>query len=198
MTSPTKSHDGTLNHQDEIFAITYLKTFDQGASWLEATGGNPKYASQNGNKWLKKPVIQERLKELAAQKLEQHNAGADRLMQELAGIAFLDPDSYMTVNDDGEPEIDLTKCTPEVRRLLKIKFGIGVTKDGDKVRTYQVESYDKMDAIEKLLKIHQLYKGEDLTQRNQMIQVNVNFPLPGGGWRGDQSKQPEPIDAEDI
>jgi len=198
MTSLTKSHDGALNHIDELFCIAYIKHFEQGIAWEEATGKTSKYAGQNGHKRLQKPVVQARLRELAGQKLEKHDAGAERLMNELVSIAFLDPDDYMTINPYGEPEIDLAKCTPDIRRLLKIKFGIGLSKDGDKIRTYQVEAYDKMDAIEKLLKIHQLYRGEDVTQNNQAIHVNVNFPLPGTGWRNNTPEESEPIDAEDL
>ena len=192
----TKQNDGSANTQDEIFALAYIKTFDPAASWLEAVpDGNPKYATQNGAKWLKKPVVRARLQELAAQKIEQHNVQADKLIAELEGIAFLDPMDFMEIVD-GEPVLDLTTITPEKRRLLDIEFGIGVTKDGDRVRTYKVKPRDKMDAIDKLLKIHQLYKGEDLQKQPVAIQVNVNFPIPGQHWQQNGPGHRDDIDAE--
>lgn len=192
----TKQNDGAANTQDEIFALAYIKTFDPAAAWLEATGGEKKYATQNGHKWLKKPVIRARLQELAKDKIDQHNANADRLIAELERIAFLDPAEFMTIDGSGEPVLDLTTMTPENRRLLDIEFGIGVTKDGDRVRTYKVKSHDKMEAIEKLLKLHQLYKGEDLTKQPVAIQVNVNFPVPGQHWQQNGPASGNDIDAE--
>lgn len=199
MTSLTKSHDGAATTQDEIFALAYIKSFDAGSAWLEAVpDGNPKYAIQNGSKWLKKPVIRQRLQALAAEKIAKADVAADRLIAELERIAFLDPIEFMEVDADGEPHLDLTAITPENRRLLNIEFGIGVSKDGDRIRTYKVKSHDKMEAIEKLLKLHQLYKGEDLQKQAMAIQVNVNFPLPGQQWRTDTANQPDAIDPEDV
>lgn len=199
MTSLTKSHDGQANTQDELFALAYIRTFDPAASWLEAVpDGNPKYAPQNGAKWLKKPVIRKRLQVLAAEKIAKADVAADRLIEELERIAFLDPTEFMEVDEDGEPHLDLSAITAENRRLLNIEFGIGVSKDGDRIRTYKVKAHDKMEAIEKLLKLHQLYKGEDLQKQPMAIQVNVNFPLPGQQWRNNQAHQPDDIDAEDV
>ncbi|MCD8571352.1 MAG: terminase small subunit [Alphaproteobacteria bacterium] len=195
----TKSHDGAATTQDEIFALAYIKTFDPAAAWLEAVpDGNKKYAIQNGSKWLKKPVIRERLRHLAAQKIEKADVEADKLIAELERIAFLDPAEFMEVDEDGEPVLNLTSLTPENRRLLNIEFGIGVSKDGDRIRTYKVKAHDKMEAIEKLLKLHQLYKADDLQRQPMAIQVNVNIPLPGSQWRVDQAHQTDVIDPEDI
>ena len=199
MTSLTKSHDGAANTQDELFALAYIETFDPAAAWLKAVpDANPKYAPQNGNKWLKKPVIRQRLQALAAEKIAKADVAADRLIAELERIAFLDPIEFMEVDAEGEPHLDLTAITPENRRLLNIEFGIGVSKDGDRIRTYKVKAHDKMEAMEKLLKLHQLYKGEDLQKQPMAIQVNVNFPLPGQQWRTDTANQPDDIDPENV
>lgn len=192
------TNSGT-NHKEEIFALAYIKTLNAKESWIEANPGKPKkYAHVQGWRWLNKPFVKKRLQELAKVKLEEAHAGTERILADLERIAFFDPADIVEIDQDGAPRIDLTKMTPEIRRCLKIEFGVGVTKDGDRVPTYQVKTYDKMDAIEKLLKIHQLYRGEDLTQKNTAIQVNVNFPLPGGGWRDNQAHIPDVIDAEEV
>lgn len=205
MTSLTKSPDKPAaldtseTIREELFARKYLETFDAAESWLAISpDSNPKYAVQNGAKWLKKPTVKTILQKLAAVKIAKADVAADRLVAELERLVFLDPWDFLEVDDKGEPHLDLTKITDENRRLLDIEFGIGVTKDGDRVRTYKVKPRDRDSAIDKLLKIHQLYKGEDLQKQPMAIQVNVNFPLPGGNWRGNQPPQPEPIDAEDI
>lgn len=198
MGSLTRQPDAPLdNPKDELFVLTYLATFDAGKSYLEVTpNGNKKLSRQHGYKMLQRADIKARLQFLAGQKLEQNNAQADRLIAELERIAFLDPIEFMEVDAEGEPVLDLTAITPENRRLLKVKFGIGVSKDGDRIRTYQVEPHDKMEAMEKLLKLHQLYKGEDLQKQPMAIQVNVNIPIPGQSWRRNQASEPEPIEAD--
>jgi hypothetical protein len=192
--------NSNVNLKEEIFALAYIKDLDATKAWIAA---NPdkgkKYASGQGYKWLNRPFVKKRLQQLAKQKLEEANAGTERILADLERIAFFDPACIMQVDQNGEPHIDLTKLTPEIRRCLKFKFGSSVTKDGDRVPIYQAEPYDKMDAIEKLLKIHQLYRGEDLTNKQPTgITVNVNFPLPGGGWRDNQAHIPDVIDAEEV
>lgn len=198
MDTLTRRSDGGLTQKDELFCLAFIGSFDPAAAWLQANPGtkaDTKYASQYASKLMKKPVVKARLQELAAQKIEQHNVQADKLITELEGIAFLDPMDFMEIVD-GEPVLDLTTITPEKRRLLDIEFGIGVTKDGDRVRTYKVKPRDKMDAIDKLLKIHQLYKGEDLQKQPVAIQVNVNFPIPGQHWQQNGPGHRDDIDAE--
>lgn len=194
----TRRSDGGLTKQDELFCLAFIANFDPASAWLEANPGtkaNPKYASQYASKLMKKPVVKARLQELAAQKIDKANAKADTLILELERIAFLDPAEFMEIVE-GEPVIDLSKLTPENRRLLKVEFGIGVTKDGDRVRTYKVQAHDKMEAMEKLLKLHQLYKGEDLQKQPVAIQVNVNFPIPGQHWQQHGPATGDDIDAE--
>lgn len=204
MTSLTKSPkppaalDTAETIREELFARKYLETFDAADAWLAITpDGNKKFATQNGAKWLKKPTVKAILQKLAAEQIAKADVAADRLVAELERLVFLDPWDFMTI-EGGEPVLDLTTLTPENRRLLDIEFGIGVTKDGDRVRTYKVKPRDRDEAIDKLLKIHQLYKGEDLQKQPMAIQVNVNFPLPASNWRDNQAEQPDVIDPEDV
>lgn len=201
MTSLTKSHDGSLNAQDELFCLAMVAHFDPARAWLEShkdAKANPKYATIYAHRLLKKPVVRQRLQELADQKIEKANVQADRIIGELERIAFFDPSQFVKVDETGQPYIDLRETPADARCLLNMEFGIGVTKDGAKVRTYKVKPHDKLEAIEKLLKLHQLYKGEDLTKQPTAIQVNVHFPLPGGNWRNDTANRPDIIDAQDV
>jgi len=205
MTSLTKSPkppaalDKAESIREELFARKYLETFDAAESWLAISpDSNPKYAVQNGAKWLKKPTVKALLQGLAAVQIAKADVAADRLVAELERLVFLDPWDFLEVDDDGEPVLDLTSITPDNRRLLDIEFGIGVSKDGDRIRTYKVKPRDRDGAIDKLLKIHQLYKGEDLQKQPMAIQVNVNFPLPASNWPNHQAQQPDDIDPEDV
>lgn len=205
MTSLTKSPDtpAPLDNaetiREELFARKYLETFSAEDAWLAISPeSNAKYAKQNGSKWLKKPTVKALLQKLAAVQIAKADVAAERLIEELERLVFLDPWDFLEVDDKGEPVLDLTTITPEKRRLLDIEFGIGVSKDGDRIRTYKVKPRDRDGAIDKLLKIHQLYKGEDLQKQPMAIQVNVNFPLPASNWRNGQAHEPDDIDPEDV
>lgn len=183
----------------QLFAIKYVETLDPAAAWIAASpNADPKNATQNGHKWLKKFHVRVILQKLAEKRIAEANVGADRLITELERLVFLDPMDYMEVDSEGAPVLDLSSITPESRRLLEIEFGIGVTKDGDRIRTYKVKTRDRDAAIDKLLKIHQLYKGDDLQKQPTAIQVNVNFPLPASNWRDNQADESDVIDAEDV
>lgn len=196
-TSLTKSPDEPLaNARDELFCQSYLVTFDAKKSYLETTPqGNPKTAAAIAYKMLQREDIKARCQQLAQKHIEKTGALADRLYAELEAIAFLDPMDFLTIDEtNGEPILDLSAINKESLRCLDIEFGIGVTKDGDRIRTYKVKPHNKMDAIEKLLKLHQLYKGGDAEKQPLGIQVNVNFPIPASAWRNNQTA-PEDIDA---
>ena len=198
MASKTKLPE-IADAQIEVFISAYLACFDAGKAYTDMKPtANPKTARQSGYQMLQRPAVKKRLQELTAQRIERHNVESDRLIAELERIAFFDPDQIFEVDEQGEPVLDLTALTPENRRLLKIEFGVGVTKDGDRVRTYKVQPHDKMEAVEKLLKLHQLYKGEDLDKQPAAIVVNVNIPIPGQSWRNNQAQQSEPIEHEDV
>lgn len=187
---PTKSHDyskALINARDEMFCQAYLTTFSATKSYMIAFDStNERSASVSGSKILKREDIVGRLQFLSAQHVQKQETAAKNIINHLYDVAFLDPLQYCEIDTMGEPVIDLNRLmelTPQQRSLLKIEFGVGLTKDGDRIRTYKVSPHDKMDAIEKLLKLHQLYKPEELNKKPMAIQVNIHVPVAGQHWR---------------
>jgi len=201
MDTKIKLPDSISEVDEDFFCQSYLTNFDASASFLAVKPeSDPKYSRQNGWKLFHRPSVQVKLRELARQKLEKADVDSDKLINELKQIAFLDPQKVMDIDKDGFPVLNLNKCKehPEILRNMDIQFGVSVTKTGKKVHTYSAKQYDKMEAIDKLLKIAQLYKGEELNHAAASIIVNVNIPLPGANWRNNAAATTEVADAEEL
>ena len=205
---PTKSPNGLIdyskpliNARDEMFCQSYLETFNAGDAYLAAfKDGKKTSAAVIGSKILKRPDIIARLQCLSAKHVQRQEEKNKELFDHLYDIAFLDPLLCSEIDANGEPVIDLGKLlelSPQQRSLLKIEYGVGFS-EGRKIKTYKVTPKDSMDAIEKLLKLHQLYKGEDLSKQPMAIQVNVNVPIPGQHWRNNAEQTDQLSDSEQL
>lgn len=181
----------------DAFCFEYLKHFNATRAFKDAFNVDYKNVYNEAYKYMQRVDVRQRIAELTKQKFDRLEIDTDRLIEEAARIVFFDIEQFITVDAFGKPSLDLNKilADPEAMRCLDMEFGIGVTKDGDKVETYKVKAHDKLAALEKLFKLKNLY-APDMAGNNQgrMIQVNVSFPIPASGWR-DTGKPPESVDA---
>ena len=182
----TKQTDERPIDKTEIFCLHYLQTFDTLDSWKKA---NPTSEAKNkgvlASRFLAKPETQQRLRTIAATLIPDLEQDVRDIIEETKRIAAFNPMDIITIDDNGEPKLDLSKAqdNPDIMRLLNIEFGRVIDKDGGRHSVYKLKPYDKMDAIEKLYKLHKLYSATGSEELTRNIQVNVNFPLPGEHWR---------------
>lgn len=93
-------------------------------------------------------AITERITELAA----RQELTVERMVNEMMALAFSSIGNYMHVNGDGEPEFDLSRCTPE--QLAAIK-SIDVEEIGDGLtrplkRKFKLTLHDKISGMKML------------------------------------------------
>ena len=74
-------------------------------------GYSMKTARQQGSRLLTFVDIQEALAEVQAEDAARCQIEADRIIGELATLAFINMDDYMRVGQDGEPFVDLSTTT---------------------------------------------------------------------------------------
>jgi phage terminase small subunit len=74
-------------------------------------GYSRKTARQQGSRLLTFVDIQEALAEVQAEDAERCQVEADRIIGELATLAFLNMDDYMRIGQAGEPFVDLSATT---------------------------------------------------------------------------------------
>jgi phage terminase small subunit len=74
-------------------------------------GYSRKTARQQGSRLLTFVDIQDALAEVQAEDAERCRVEADRIIGELATLAFVNMDDYMRIGQDGEPFVDLSATT---------------------------------------------------------------------------------------
>lgn len=185
----------------QVFCLHYLTHFDYIKAWQTA---HPEKKVKSPNKsahaFLQTQRVQDRLKSLASEMFDSMEQDVRDIIEETKRMVAFDPMEIMTIDENGEPRLDLSliKDRPEISRLLNFEFGTSVTPDGVRVATYKIKPYDKMAALEKLFKYHNLYHAAMQEDNHRPIQVNVSFPIPGSNWKSSQSANADVIDADDI
>ncbi|MGN0585857.1 MAG: terminase small subunit [Oscillospiraceae bacterium] len=136
-------------------------------------GYSKKTAFSIGVENLKKPLIQEHISDLRAQQSKRTEITADRVLSELAAIAFADRTEIAKINDKGFVEFTPTDKLPkELKKVIsgikEGKFGIEVAT-ADKVRALELlgkhlgifdKRDDNSDALAKLDKVLAKIGGE--------------------------------------
>lgn len=175
-----------VNKRQRQFCDEYLIDLNATQAAIRA-GYAEKYASTNAHKLLQITAIKEKIDELMALRAKRTEITQDRVLKELAIIAFSNAADYAAViereafmevdghqvkllDDDGNPimyrtvEPVLTEClTDEQKRALSV---IKKGRDG-----FEVKPYDKVRALELL--------GKHLGMFQDKVEVTgeINNPL---------------------
>ena len=98
--------------------------------------------STRGKAWSYYPPVKQRIEELRAQTYRRHEKTVDRLINELATIAFSDIRDVLSFSENGVVIKNSDDLPDSVAGAIS-----EVSMDGDKVK---VKLYDKLAAIDKL------------------------------------------------
>ena len=98
--------------------------------------------STRGKAWSYYPPVKQRIEELRAQTYRRHEKTVDRLINELATIAFSDIRDVLSFSENGVVIKNSDDLSDSVARTIS-----EVSMDGDKVK---VKLYDKQTAINQL------------------------------------------------
>lgn len=142
-----------LTPKQEKFCIEYLKDGNASRAYRESYNASKmKEASINVNasKLLKDTKIALRLKELGEKHTKKNDVTAERIIKELAGIAFFDV--KMLYNDDGTLK-QITELSSKVTRAIhstKQRLEkLGADKE-DWAEIKEIKTHDKLKALELL------------------------------------------------
>jgi phage terminase small subunit len=90
-----------MNHRHRLFAAEYIIDFQGGKAAVRA-GYEPKFANQTAYRLLGKPEVQALIREQLVERTQRTHITQDRVLQELARLAFFDPRRLL--NADGSPK----------------------------------------------------------------------------------------------
>lgn len=178
-----KDPETGLNDQQELFCQEYLTDFNATQAAIRA-GYSQKTAYSMASALLKKHEVQARLNVLRAPRAKKLEVTADRVMEEVAKIAFASLGDFIKVQPDGTGYIDLKDVTPEMFAALEsyevtelppfktVENGEEVVREVLKIK---VKLSSKLDALEKLMRRHNLIKPMEVNHNHS---GKVAFELP--------------------
>jgi phage terminase small subunit len=178
------------------FCSEYIKTADTAAAALAGWPAH-KYPAKYGRKVLTRPHVLKELARLRTQISAKLDASAERVIAELAKVAFSDIADLLRVSKDGSAELDLTKLTDKTKAALSeytvdsYVEGRGATVRG--VKKHRAKMHDKLKALEILAKhfgilsetvthkhdhwhmlLDRMSKGRDRMRKQDAIDVEPN------------------------
>lgn len=142
--------------------------------------GTRRAAHANAYKVFNAPAARDYLRERDSEALARANVKHERIIREIADLAFLDPIDF--VDDEGNVR-SLSDMPPDARRAIAgIKVRTQKAPDGSETVTREVKFADKNSALDKLMRHAGLYKD---TTGDLPVLVLRNLT-------GDRSRDPDP------
>jgi len=148
-----KTRGGGLNDRQRVFAYEYLTDFNGTQAAIRA-GYSAKGAKRHATKLLRDPRIQEIVERGKADRRQHLEITQERILDELAKIAFANALDYHRIGDNGEPIIDLSNLDEDkAAALAELQVDDYVEGRGDNsrdVRRIRFKMHDKQRALELL------------------------------------------------
>ena len=142
-----------LTAKQETFVERYLISLNATQAAKEA-GYSEKTAHRIGAENMQKPAIVAAIQEKRAEAQKRNEVTLDRIISEYATIAFSGMSKFIRINAQGEPVVDLSKCTPDDLDLLAETtiedFTDGRGEDARDVRRVKIKTLDRLKALETL------------------------------------------------
>lgn len=138
-----------LTPKQEKFSTLYIETGNASEAYrqsYDAEGMNDNSVGKTAHELLKNPKVAQRIEELRAEHRERHKVTVDRIVAELALIAFHDPGDFYEWDEKTVTLKPKATLTPEQRRCIA-EMSQTVTEAGG---TLRLKLHNKVDALEKI------------------------------------------------
>lgn len=174
-----------LKERMERFCKYYLGDANLNATQAAIMAGySQKQAASIGSENLRKPQIAARIAYLQRATMKKLEVTPERIMAEVAKIAFASLGDFIKVQADGTGYIDLKDVTPDMFAALEsyeitelppfktVENGEEVVREVLKIK---VKMNSKLDALEKLMRRHNLVKPIEVNHNHS---GTVTYDLP--------------------
>lgn len=163
-----------LTPKQQKFADEYLIDLNATQAAIRA-GYSPKTAKEIGAENLTKPNIRAYIDERMAEHSARTGVNQERIIRELARIAFLDPTQLVNM-DSAELRDDATADDRAAIASVKVKTMSGDTEMIER----EVRFADKIKALELLGKRFGMWIDKQQVDVNGAVQIVDDVPPPGG------------------
>jgi phage terminase small subunit len=180
-----------LSTRHRLFVLEYLARSGKGAEAAIAASYSVKNASSMASKLLQRPDIKAELELANARRFKRVEVTGDKILAELAHIAFSNIHDYLSFDISGQPYISLADVQRDhwaaiksftVSRLREDKRD-RVDDEGAKVLYYaDIVFHDKQDALDKLARHKNLYDDVKVGG-NVTVEIIDNFTTKAAAAR---------------
>jgi len=152
----------TITQRDRIFVFEYLVDMKPKRAAL-ASGYSKTVAETKAYLWVSdskvKPLVYKEIQQQLKKRAGKLEITADRVLQELAKMGFSNMEDYMTMTEDGEAFVDLSKLTRDqaaaiqeitVDSYFDTSLGDGEEEKGKTVKKIKIKLCDKKGNLELL------------------------------------------------
>lgn len=164
-----KTGGAKLTPKQARFVEEYLIDLNATQAAIRA-GYSPDTAQQTGSENLSKPVISARIAKAMAERSKRTGVNQDRIVLELAKIAFVNPGEVV---DTESATIREGATADDKAAIQSVKVKTIPTKDGGEGVEREIRFNDKLKALELL--------GKHCGMWNDKLNVNLNLPVFIGG-----------------
>lgn len=156
----------------KLFVRAYMVDFNGKASAIQV-GIAPGSAAKQAIIWLRDPDCQELFKKYMAELQEQSAVKVEKVIGELSLVGFSSVEHYTKKDGNGQLYIDFTDATPDDMKAIKkvktrerVLMTTGGSEEGEPVsrlveRTTEIELWDKVGSLDKLLRYFGGYVGKE-------------------------------------
>lgn len=140
-----------LTAKQERFVDEYLVDLNATQAAIRS-GYSPKGAEVQGHHLLRNPKVSDLIRDRRKEAQKRAEITLDDILAEYKRIAFTGMSKFLRINENNEPEIDLSDCTPQDLDLLTEATTEAFTEnEGTRVvRKVKIKPMDRLKALESL------------------------------------------------
>ena len=147
-----------LDPREERFATRYVEN-PNGTQAAIAAGYSPKSAHVTASRLLKRAKIKDAIAKRNAELMVELDFTPQRIVREIAKVAGVNMADFVTIDDEGNPHIDLTGV--KRRQLAAVGAVEGpIVEEGRVMKAPKIRMHDKLKALDMLAKMARLYPAE--------------------------------------
>lgn len=146
---------GKLTPKQQIFVEEYLVDLNATQAAIRA-GYSPKTANEQGNRLLANVSVRTCIDKEMAQRSKRTGISQDRVIREIARLAFVNPDNVINLNS---ATVKKDASEEDLAAIQSIKVKISSSENGEMVER-EVRLNDKLKALELLGKHLGMFKDK--------------------------------------
>ena len=162
--------------KQQRFIEEYLIDYN-GTKAARRAGFAPDYAQQQASQMLKMPHIKAEVEKRTKEFAENSFITKERVVSELAKIAFANMYDYMSITNNGDPVVDLSDLdrieASAIQEFTVDDYVEGRGEEGRDVKRVKIKLYDKRAALNDLGKHLGIFNEQQNNANDNNITINV-------------------------